>query len=503
LRADLCLASSPAGSGGALNSVSARSFRAASLAIGLSLALALAWSTASAGAAVRPLNTGVSNVYSNDEAAFTHVRETGSTLALSPLRWRVVAPAKPPVIWNPEDPSDPNYNWTFIDKWVKGAVAAGLTPVLQIRSAPAWAERCTPTPDYESVCDPDPAALAAFTKAAVRRFSGSFGGLPRVRYWEGLNEPNLSLYFEPQFAGGKPIAPDLYRTLLNTFYATVKGIDSSNLVLAPGLGPIESIPFAIGPMRFTRLLLCMKGKRHPKPTAGDCGGGVHFDIFDIHPYTTGGPTHEGGPNDVEMGDLAKMQELIAAADKAHRIVGAFKRTPLWITEFSYDTNPPDPGGLSMKTSSQWIAESLYLAWSNRVSTFMWYSLDDEAGPIIPHDSGQSGLYYWAPTVAAEQPKPAMFAYRFPFVAFRRSTGLKYWGRTPNSKGGRIVLQARRGGKWRKLGVARADSAGIFQGFVRTGYGAGRKGAVRARFRKESSPGFPMLRVGDVFQPPFG
>jgi hypothetical protein len=475
------------------------------LTIGLSLALAIAWSTSSASAAVRPLNTGISNVYSNEDVAFTHVRETGSTLALSPVRWQVIAPDKPPAIWNPEDPADPNYDWEFIDKWVRNAVAAGLTPVLQIRSAPRWAERCVPGPQTEAVCNPDPAALAAFTRAVVRRFSGSFGNLPDVDYWEGMNEPNLFIFFEPQFEGDTPVSPYLYRTLVNSFYAAVKSVDPTDLVLAPALAPVGFPGTTIGPMKFTRLMLCMAGRRNPHPTAGDCEGGVHFDIFDIHPYTTGSPTHEGGPDDVEMGDLAKLQKLLAAADKAGRIKGAFKRTPLWITEFSYDSKPPDPGGLAMKTESQWIAEALYQAWSHGVSNFMWYSLDDEEPePNLPFNlSSQSGLYFWAPTVAAELPKPAMYAYRFPFVALRRSGGLRFWGRTADSAPGRIVLQTRRGGGWQKLGVTRADAAGIFKGFVRTHYGRNKKGAVRARYGKVASPGFPMHRVPDFPQPPFG
>ena len=209
-----------------------RAFSALILALAVSAALGCA--TASA-AAVRPLNTGISNVYSNEEVAFAHVRDTGSTLSLSPLRWRVIAPSKLPASWNPEDPADPHYNWEFIDKWVKGAVNAGLTPVLQVRSTPAWAERCARNPELESTCNPDPAALAAFAKAATRRFSGSFGDLPRVRYWEGLNEPNLSLYFEPQYEGDTPVSPDLYRPLLNTFYAAVKSVDPSNLVARAGV----------------------------------------------------------------------------------------------------------------------------------------------------------------------------------------------------------------------------------------------------------------------------
>jgi hypothetical protein len=478
--------------------------RVSLLALFVAGALALASPVPSA-AGVRPLHTGVSNIYSNEEVAFAHVRATGSTMALSPLRWNAIAPAKLPSSWNPENPADPHYDWKFFDAWLTRAVHAGLTPVLQIRGAPSWAERCPPSPFGEAVCNPDPAAFAAFTTAAVRRYSGSFDGLPRVRYWEGMNEPNLSIFFEPQYEGDTPVSPDLYRILLNTFYATVKSVHPSNLVLAPGLGPIAVPQFTIGPMRFTRLLLCMKGHRKPHPTPGDCGGGVHFDIFDIHPYTTGRPTHQGGPNDVEMGDLAKLQRLLSAADRANRIRGAFKRTPLWITEFAYDSLPPDPNGLPMKVERQWIAEALYQAWIHGVSNFMWYSLDDEAPqPDVPFNiSLQSGLYFWAPTVAAEKPKPAMYAYRFPFVALRRQDGLRYWGRTPTSRPGRVVLQAKEGRRWRRIGVARADAAGIFRGFVRTGYGHGGNGAVRARFAGEASPGFPIHRVPDFPQPPFG
>ena len=149
--------------------------------------------------------------------------------------------------------------------WVQAAVANGLTPVLlQIRIAPSWAQRCPAAQiDTGAPCDPDPAALAAFATAAARRYSGQFGGLPRVRYWQGLNEPNLSLFFNPQYDGDKPVSPDLYRTLINSFYAAVKAVDPSNLVLIGSLGPIAVPKYTIGPMRFTRLLLCMSGGKHP------------------------------------------------------------------------------------------------------------------------------------------------------------------------------------------------------------------------------------------------
>ncbi len=459
---------------------------------------------AAADAAVRALHTGVSYVYDNDVAAFENTRRTGSQLAQTPLRWASVAPKKPPAIWNPEDPADPNYDWEETDLWVARAVAAGLTPVLQVRGAPLWAQRC-PSTETDVPCNPDPEALARFTTAAVRRYSGNFGSLPRVQYWQGLNEPNLSLFFLPQFDGDKPVSPDLYRTLINRFYAAVKAVDPTNLVIAAGLGPIAVPKYTIGPMRFTRLLLCMRGHKNPRPAPGDCEGGVHFDIFDMHPYTTGGPTHEGGINDVQIGDLAKLKTLLAAADRAGRIKGAFEHTPLWIMEFSWDSKPPDPGGLPMKIESRWTAEVLHQSWKAGVEYFFWYSLrDPEPEPQLPYSQSlQSGLYFRGATVAQDQPKEFMFAYRFPVVAYPTPKGLSFWGRTPTSGPGKVAIQIWKGGKWRGLRTAQANSAGIFKGLVKRSYGRNKKGSVRAVFAGESSIPFSMRPVRDFAQPPFG
>lgn len=464
----------------------------------------LAWGAGPASAAVRALNTGISYVYDNDVAAFDNAKRAGVRIVQTPLRWASVAPEKAPASWNPEDPADPHYDWEFIDEWVKRAVAAGLTPVLQVRGAPLWAHRCH-SGETDVPCNPDPGALAAFATAAARRYSGNFGGLPRVTYWQGLNEPNLSLFFEPQFDGNKPVSPDLYRVLINTFYAAIKAVDPSNLVIAGGLGPIAVPKYTIGPMRFTRLLLCMKGHRNPKPTKGNCEGGVHFDIFDMHPYTTGGPSHEGGVNDVQLGDLAKLKKLLAAADRAGRIIGAFERTPLWIMEMSWDTNPPDPGGLPMKIESRWIAEALFNSWSLGIEYFFWYSLrDPEPEPELPFSQTlNSGLYFRGPSVAQDGPKEILFAFRFPFVAYPREKGLFFWGRTPVSEAGRVTIEIRRRGHWRKAGVVQANEAGIFKGLTKQRYGRNKKGAARAVYKGEASLPFSMKPVPDFPHPPFG
>jgi hypothetical protein len=460
-----------------------------------------------ADAAKRPLRTGVSYLYITDAdpVAFENVRKAGGRMVLTPLEWGWVGPRNRPASWQPEDPADPNYDWDAYDRWVVNAVAAGLTPVLQVRGAPTWAQRCGPF-GFETPCDLNPDDLAAFATAAARRYSGQFGGLPKVRYWQGLNEPNLSLFFMPQFVDGKAVSADLYRNLINVFYGAVKAVDPSNLVIAAGLGPIAVPKYTIGPMRFTRELLCMRGHNEPRPTASDCGGGVRFDIYDVHPYTTGSPVHEGGINDVQLGDLRKLVSLLRAADQAGRIKGAFKRTPLWVTEVSWDSNPPDPGGLPFRILTRWTSEMLYRAWSAGVSDVFWFSLRDFApdSELESYESPESGLYYRGATPAQDVPKPNVKAFRFPFVAYPRPAGLVFWGRTPNSRRGKVVVQALKDGRWRRVDTARADGFGIFRGIVKgLRYGRGRRGAVRAHYAKQSTAPFSMRPVPDFRHPPFG
>ncbi len=469
--------------------------------------LLVAAGAAPASAAAPALVTGITGFDDYDPAAFREARATGASQVELRIPWVDIAPPQQPASWQPEDPADPHYDWSYLDKGVTNAVAAGLTPVLQVDGAPQWAQRCKAPAEGAAgdLCNPDPAALAVFAKAAARRYSGQFAGLPKVIFWQALNEPNLSLFFYPQYVDGKPTSPELYRALINSFYAAVKSVDPANIVIAGGLGPIAVPQYTIGPMAFARQLLCMKGREKPRPLKGDCGGGVSFDIFDIHPYTTGAPIHEGGKDDVQLGDLAKLTTLLRAADRAGRINGIYKRTPLWINEFSWDSNPPDPGGLQMKIATRWVAEALFVAWREGISHFSWYSLRDQhLNPDSTYASTlQSGLYFRGHEIGHDQPKELMYAFRFPFVAYPTGKGVSIWGRTPSSSGGKVTIQLLRKGHWRNALTVSANPRGIFTGIVPGRYGQNKKGAARALFNGESAMPFAMKPTRDFKQPPFG
>jgi hypothetical protein len=465
--------------------------------------LALAAPATPAGA--QPFATGVTNLATNSQLAFQRTRDAGARFVRLQLYWGGTAPNLRPADWNPANPNDPAYDWAASDEAVRDALAAGLTPLMQVDGSPPWAQRCqTPNVFPGSICDPNPADLRAFATAAAARYSGRVPGVPAVKYWQGLNEPNLSLFFFPQYeTSGKTLSPFLYRDLINAFYAGVKAAEPADLVLLAGLGPIAIPQYTIGPMKFARQMLCMQGVKNPKPTKEDCGGGVDFDIFAVQPYTTGGPTHQGGPNDVEIGDLPKLQKLIAAADRADRINGAFEQTPLWVTEFSWDSKPPDPGGLPMKIEVRWVAEALHTAWSAGVENFFWYSLRDDAhnGSRPYSETLESGLYFRGPSLEQDQAKPVLAAFRFPFVAYPGKR-LSFWGRAPGGRG-KVRIELLQGGKWKRVASARAGRDGVFQGKIASAYGRDLEGAARARSAKQLSPAFSMKPVRDFHHPPFG
>jgi hypothetical protein len=454
----------------------------------------------------RPLDTGVVDVeaFNGDTRAFARTKAAGSRFVRLTLPWRVVAPQSEPLIWDAGNPADHNYDWSSFDRQIRGAVAAGLVPVAQIETVPAWAQGCRREQAPYAPCDPDPRDVAAFARAAAHRYDGGFLGLPRVRYWMLFNEPNTDFYFNPQFRDGKPVSPLLYRRLINAFAPAIDSADRSNVIVGPGLTPVEFKRFSIGPLEFMRRLLCMRGHRHPRPTRR-CGGKTTFDVWAHNPYTTGGPTHEAaGRDEVSLGDLPEMARLLRAAERAGRIRTDLRRVPFWVTEFAWDSKPPDPGGLAWRIHARWVAEAMYRAWRAGVSAFFWFGLRDPApSREPPHTTVESGLYLRGETFAGDRPKRVLHAFRFPFVAFRGARGIRVWGRTPTSSAGPVRIEVRKGRRWRRIAVLRADRNGIFGKVVRTRFGRGKRGLVRARYRKRVALPFSLRYIGDFYAPPFG
>jgi hypothetical protein len=455
--------------------------------------------------ATHPLRTAIdpSGPFAGADATLVsqRTREAGATTIRLLLNWKEVAPAAFTPGFDPSNPADPKYDWSGFEAELLPAAAAGLSPLIVIRSAPKWAEGAG-TGKVGTV-RPDPVQFARFAHAAAERYSGRFGGLPRVRYWQLWNEPNHFGFLTPQTENGVAVSPEHYRAMVNAFADAVHAVNADNMVIAGGLAPFRNggtTQTVLAPLVFMRALLCMSADRKPKPT---CNTQVKFDIWSHHPYTSGDPTHHALlPDDVSIADLPKMRRLLSAAIRAGHVVSTH-RVGFWVTEFSWDTNPPDPGAVPIQLHARWVAEALFRMWRAGVSLVTWFKIRDDAANGHPHDETfESGLYFRCQVIACDAPKPALRAFRFPFVAFRRGhRHVYFWGRTPSGRRARVIVEQAVGKRWRRVARMRTDRYGLFSRRIRTA----RKGRLRARLVRggDVARPFSLRRPPDLAVNPFG
>src|SRR5262249_38734067 len=145
---------------------------------------------------------------------------------------------------------------------------------------------------------------------------------------------------------------------------------------------------------------------------------------------------------------------------------------------------------------RWVAEALYRMWSAGVSLVTWFTLRDQPVRTSPY---QSGLYFRGASLAGARPKPALTAFRFPFVAFPRAGKVFVWARTPGGKGATLVVEQRGSSGWRRVALIRANRLGIATATFAT---LGR-GALRASSGGETSLPFSLVSPPDHAYQPFG
>jgi hypothetical protein len=233
----------------------------------------------------------------------------------------------------------------------------------------------------------------------------------------------------------------------------------------------------VPPVKFLDTLLCLDaaGLR-----AQPCPDPVHFDIFDHHPYGVGGPLwHAFNADDVAVPDLARLTRPIGVALRDGLLLPR-ARKPIWITELSWDSAPPDPQGVPEPTHAQWIEQAFWELWREGAEAIFNYNIRDE--PPIPSyaASYQSGMFLLDGT-----PKLDVTAFSFPFVSQRRArSSVEVWGKAPAP--GRVVVERQRAGGWQTVATLRPDRTRIFTGRVRVAGAA----VLRARSGARTSLPWP-------------
>jgi hypothetical protein len=395
---------------------------------------------------------------------------TGAKLVLLEVDWSSVAPTAPPAGANLASPAAPNYDFSGLDGRIKEFSGSGVAVALLVTDAPSWAEGPGGSADLRArgAWEPNPTAFGEFATALARRYSGTYPDpmrpgrtLPRVRYFQAWAEANFIVHLAPQWQqqGGKLVAtgPLIYRKMLNAFYSGVKSVQPSDFVVTTGFGPYGDPPGVcppseagngcrIPPAEFARDLLCLSG-HSLQPQS--CPDPAHFDALAMDPYEVGAPSLPAyNADDVTAPDLWKLTRVL---NKAVSVGTAMPRAhkQLWVTEFSYDSRPPNPTGVSLATQAHWLEQAFYIFWKQGVSTAVWYLVSDQTGTNYKAEY-YSGVYF-----ANGARKPSFEAFRFPFVV----SGSTVWGISPRS--GPVLIQRQQGRRWTTLLRLHASAGGVF------------------------------------------
>jgi Glycosyl hydrolase catalytic core len=306
------------------------------------------------------------NVLGDPAATFPVLSELHVQVVRMTLNWRAVAPTQPT---DPRNPDDPAYNWTRVDRAVQAADDAGIKVLLTIWGTPAWANGGQTAPHAPT----SPKTLSDFAYAAATHYS-------TVKLWLAWNEPNNPIDLAPQYtrSGSKWVlaSPAAYAKICAAVYTGVHAASTGTKVgcgaTAPrgNDAPGSSRP-SVDPITFLRNV--------------KIAGLRSFDAWAHHPYagsrfdtpTTRPPAYQHA---VELGNLDQLTKELT------RLYGP-KR--IWITEFGFQTNPPDTFfGVSWAKQAAYISQSYAIARKNpRIDIFTWFLLKDD----VPVGGWQSGL----------------------------------------------------------------------------------------------------------------
>jgi hypothetical protein len=446
--------------------------------------------------------------------------------------------------------------WDRYDRIVAAAARYGIGVLFTITApGPLWA---TANPNGGNFVDsPRASDFGDFVTAVGRRYSGTFsdsqptpaprpGGLfglfpppaqppgpaprvlPRVSTWSIWNEPNQPGWLFPQTtrvgSTTVPRSPHVFRALLDAGWrglvASGHGSDTFLLGETAPRGTVTSA--ARSPMRpllFVRELYCLDRRLRPLTGGAASARGCPPDragrlrFASEHPalFRATGYAHHPYAIDVapssqdriaDQVTISGLGRLTRTLDGIFRRYGQRRRLPLHLTEYGYQTNPPDPIiGVSWRKQAGYLNEGEYIAFRNRrVRSFAQFLLIDD-GPntrVDPRDPRYWGSTFQSGLVALDgRRKPSFAAFQRPIFAtpgrVRRGRSVRLLaGLRPAPAGARLraSIQFRRGrsGRWRTVRrVTVRNSRGYLftrvrltrSGFLRVAWASAPGGVSRA------------------------
>jgi hypothetical protein len=389
----------------------------------------------------------------------------GADIVKVNLYWDEVAPngRRKPASFDGANPSD--YDWSNYGAVIDAILARGMRPFFSLGGrGPDWA---TGRRGRRGTYRPSATEFGRFAQAAGRQF-------PQVDIWSIWNEPNLYSWLGPQRRKRVPQSPSIYR---NLYLAGHRGLRASgnggDTILLGELMPRGGTDRRkVPPLQFLREMACLDRnyRQYRGRAARQRGcrrvGRIPTSGFAYHPYTlAGGPRVREAGDDAAIGQLGRVR---ATLDKLARRGKLPRRLKIWITEFGYQTRPPDPFGTPIGRAPNLMDLSEWIAYRNpRVATYAQYQLCD-------NDFWQSGLRFQNCRVK----RRVYGAFRMPLLV--RALGgnrVEVFGGLRSALGGRAQVESRpKGGRYRSRGSVAVNRAGYFRRIFRV------TNAVRHTFR---------------------
>jgi Glycosyl hydrolase catalytic core len=276
----------------------------------------------------------------------------------------------------PLDPRDRAYDWSLYDRTVQLARRQRIKIVFAIYGTPGWANRGRgPNVPPTKIAD-----LRNFAYAAARRYSGTFrpGGtdasyaapLPAVRLWLAWNEPNNPVFLRKQYrkVRGRWVIQSAvdYAKICNAVYSGVKttllrGEKVGCGVTAPrGNNSPRSSRASVSPLAFLR--------------AAKRAGMRRFDAYAHHPYY--GSARETPTSRPKARTAVQLGNI---ADLIKELTRLYGKKRVWITEYGYQTRPPDRFfGVSYAKQAAYLRQAYGIARKNpRIDMMLWFLLRDQ------------------------------------------------------------------------------------------------------------------------------
>jgi hypothetical protein len=323
--------------------------------------------------------------------------------------------------WDEVETASGELDWSGPDQVLQGLHERGIPAVVAIVGTPAWANGGRP-PSYAPTSGAD---VARFAREAASRYRW-------VRDWLIWNEPNQRRWL-------RPASPVVYVSrILNPAYGAIHAVNPRARV-AGGVTAPRANAGGVSPVDWIR------GMRR---------AGARLDVYAHHPYPArpSDSPFSGGCSHCTTITMATLERLLREVSRAW----GGKR--IWLTEYGYQTNPPDRfSGVTPARQARLVGESALRAFkAPRVDMLIHYLVRDE--PQL--DRWQSGLYTFA-----MRPKPAVAGFTLPLAVAGRSGGaVVLWGQVRPGTGAHAYrIQTRRPGRgWAWAGGTRTTTS---RGFV--------------------------------------